>query len=420
MMKRTVILGLDGVPFGLLKDFADKNIMPNTKEIISKGIFKKMQSSIPEVSSVAWASLITGNNPAEHGIFGFTDFRPNSYELKFPNFNDLNLPPFWNSIEGKSIIVNVPSTYPVRRLNGVHISGFVSVELEKSVYPLSLIPKLKELDYRLDVDSQLAHKSLDLFLEDLSKTLMARVQTYRFLWDYVNWQLFMFVFTGTDRLMHFLWDACEDDRHKYHSDFLNHFRRIDEIIGEINSKIGDNDLLIILSDHGFERLDKNIYINYLLKREGFLKLQDAGEAGWSHIDYSAKAFALEPARIYLHLKNKYSRGRVESEDREKILRDLEELLYSLEIDNKKVVRDIFRKEAIYAGSLLERAPDLILVGNKGFNLKAAINADKLDDKGIFNGKHTQDDAFLLVNRMVKIPENLTVSDVVGIIKEGWL
>jgi len=43
---------------------------------------------------------------------------------------------------------------------------------------------------------------------------------------------------------------------------------------------------------------------------------------------------------------------------------------------------------------LDKAADLILVGNKGFNLKGTIKADKLSDKGIFTGKHSQDDAFL--------------------------
>jgi len=75
---KTVIIGLDGVPFGMIENLADNGIMPNTAELISEGIFKKMLSSIPEVSSVAWSSMITGKNPAEHDIYGFTDLLPNT------------------------------------------------------------------------------------------------------------------------------------------------------------------------------------------------------------------------------------------------------------------------------------------------------------------------------------------------------
>ena len=156
----------------LIKDFAEIGIMPNTAQLISQGIFKKMNSSIPEVSSVAWSSIITGQNPGQHGIFGFMDLYDHSYEMKFPNFNDLKAEPFWDQWEGRSVIINVPSTYPVREMNGVHISGFVSIDFEKSVYPKSLVPQLRRLDYRLDVDSQKAHSAMDLFLKDLDLSLI--------------------------------------------------------------------------------------------------------------------------------------------------------------------------------------------------------------------------------------------------------
>ena len=417
MPKKTIIIGLDGVPFGLLKKLAETGIMPNTGKLIANGTFKKMSSSIPEISSVAWSSIITGTNPGEHGIFGFTDFSPGTYQLSFPNFNNLKKSPFWTKIAGKSVIINVPATYPVKEMDGIHISGFVSIHLEKSVYPQSLLPELKELDYRIDVDSAKAHQSLELFLSDLEQTLKARIRTYRYLWE-KEWETFMLVFTGTDRLMHFLWNAYEDKEHQYHQDFLNHFHQIDEVIGEIKNKISNEDSLIILSDHGFEGLDKEVYINYLLKKEGFLKLQDTDEPTGTDIDYFAKAFALDPARIYLNLKDKYPHGSVEPKDKGKILEDLDSLFNSLKIENKKVIRDIYRKEEIYSGPLLDQAPDLILVGNKGFNLKGTMKADKLSDKGIFTGKHSQDDAFLLTTNKINIPENPVVSDVVGLIKGG--
>lgn len=417
--KKVVIIGLDGVPFGLLGNLSETGIMPETGKIIHNGILRKMQSSIPEISSVAWSSIITGVNPAEHGIFGFTDLFPNSYNLRFPNFANLQVQPFWMNIPGKSVIINVPSTYPVKEMNGVHISGFVSIDFERSVYPSSLIPELQKLDYRLDVDSEKAHKSLELFLSDLDKTLDARIGAYRYLWNSCDWQVFMPVFTGTDRLMHFLWDAYEDETHKYHEDFLNHFRKIDEAIGEISANLGEDDLLIILSDHGFERLDSDVYINYLLRKEGFLKFIDDKEPDMRNIDSSTKAFALDPARIHINLKDKYPSGGVEKSDRERTLRDLEDLFNSLELNERKVVRDAYRKEDIYSGPLLEQAADLILVGENGFNLKANVREERLEGKPIFTGKHTQDSAFLLLSGTVNestIPENPTVYDVQSLIQ----
>ena len=394
---KTVIIGLDGVPFGMLKDFAEAGVMANTAELISRGIFKKMYSSIPEISSVAWSSMITGQNPGQHSIFGFIDLFPDSYKMRFPNFADLKSPPFWDQRQNKSIIINVPSTYPVKDMNGVHISGFVSIDFEKSVHPKSLIPKLNDLDYRLDVDSQKAHTDLNLFLEDLDETLTARIKAAEYLWDYIDWQTFMLTFTGTDRLMHFLWDAYEDKDHKYHDAFLEHFRRIDQAIGEIYSKLAENDVFLMLSDHGFEKLEKDVYVNYLLASEGFLTFRPNTEPKLVNIDSATKAFVLDPARIYINQKGKYPAGSIEVNDKDACVGELESLFQSLQIDGRKVIKHIYRKQDIYAGPYVDDAPELVLIAERGFNLKGAMAAQELTRKGPFTGKHTYEDAFLLLN-----------------------
>jgi predicted AlkP superfamily phosphohydrolase/phosphomutase len=418
---KTIIIGLDGVPFGMIEGFAEAGVMPNTSGLISQGVFKKMHSSIPEVSSVAWSSMITGLNPGGHGIFGFMDLFGESYKMRFPNFSDLKAPPFWDQWEGKSVVVNVPSTYPVREMNGVIISGFVSIDFQKSVYPKSLIPQLKDFDYRLDVDSQKAHSSMELFLADLDKTLEARIEAYRYLWQEVNWQTFMFVFTGTDRLMHFLWDAYEDKDHKWHNYFVEHFRKIDEVIGEISGRISDEDLLIMHSDHGFERLERDVYISYLLCENGFLQFKKDEEIALNNICYGTKAFVLDPARIYLNLKGKYPCGTVEQAESEELLCQLEELFGSLEIDGRAVIRDIYRKEQLYSGPYLDSAPDLVLVGADGFNLKANVKTKQLADKAIFTGKHTQDTAFLILKGLSDesvVSDVPTVMDIKGIVEKN--
>ena len=370
--QRLIIIGLDGVPFPMLKDFADTGVMPNTCRIIQDGFFTPMRSAVPEVSCVAWSSIITGTGPGEHGIFGFIDTHPGSYKMKFPNFNDLKSPPFWQQCKGQSVIINVPATYPVRDMNGVHISGFVSINLEKSVHPRLLVPELKNLDYRLDVDAQKAHSDLNLFIEDLDKTLTARIKAVEYLWDYIDWQVFMPTFTGTDRLMHFLFNAYEDKDHKHHNDFLNHFRRIDTAIGDICSRLTESDVVIMLSDHGFEKLEKEIYINSLLASEGLLTFRPGTKPELANIDSTAKAFALDPARIYINQKGKFPAGSVDAPDKEALLKDLQNLFSTLQVDGRNVIKHIYRKEDIYTGPYLQNAADLILVAEKGFNLKGSM------------------------------------------------
>jgi predicted AlkP superfamily phosphohydrolase/phosphomutase len=237
---------------------------------------------------------------------------------------------------------------------------------------------------------------MDLFLEDLDKTLDTRIEAYKYLWDYADWSTFMLVFTGTDRLMHFLWDAYEDRSHKYHSAFLDYFSRIDAVIGEICSRAADNDRLIMLSDHGFEHLENDVYVNLLLLEAGFLGFKNDEDLDLKNICFGTKVFALDPARIYVNVKGKYPCGSVEPEQKEEVVRELEEFFGSFKTGGKKVFDRVCRKEQIYEGPCLDAGPDMVLVGAKGFNLKAGLRAACAIDKGIFTGKHTWHDAFVFV------------------------
>lgn len=418
---RAVIIGLDGVPFGMVEDFVSTGVMPNMGRIISEGVFRRMTSSIPEVSSVAWSTMITGTNPGEHGIYGFMDLKKDSYRMCFSNYNDLKVRPFWEDWPGRSVIINVPSTYPVREMNGAHISGFVSIDFARSIHPASLVGTLKEMDYRLDVDATKAQESMDAFLADVDATLDARIKAWRYLWEDQDWQTFMLVFTGTDRLLHFLWDAYEDAGHKYHDAFLDHFRRIDKEIGEIASRLTENDQLVIHSDHGFERLDYEVFLNCLLMEKGFLEFKPGSEPDWANICHGTKAFVMDPGRIYLNRKGKYPCGTVEDNDADGVLDELEELFGGLEMDGRKVIRDVYRKGDLYSGACIDDAPDMILVGAEGFNLKAGLRGQKVFDKGIFTGKHTQDTAFLVTKGPGGegvVPKEPAVSDIRGILEKS--
>jgi predicted AlkP superfamily phosphohydrolase/phosphomutase len=417
--RRIVIIGLDGMPYRLMERFAYDGTMPNFGTLVDEGVFREMASSIPEVSSVAWSSVITGTNPGEHGVFGFTDIAPGTYRTTFPNYNSLEVRPFWECGAGsRSVIINVPTTFPVREMNGVHIAGFVALDLERATYPSALVPKLQEIDYRVDVDSQKAHEALGFFLRDLDKTLQSRIDLYRYLWHEENWDTFMLVFTGTDRLAHFLWHAYEDESHKYREAFVNHFRQIDEVIGEIADSLTRDDTLIMLSDHGFERLKNDVYVNHVLQKQGFLTFEDGAPASLKAIAGESKAFALDPGRLYVHLSSRYPNGSVEARNRQAVTGDLEALFGSLELEGMKVISKVFRAEELYSGSEMYRAPDLVLLGNNGYNLRGNWKANRSFGKDIFTGKHSQADAFLLLwgeGTEGIVPEKPDVTNIVGIL-----
>ncbi len=416
MQKRLFIFGIDGTPYRLMKEYSDKGIMPNFKKLREQySIFCKMKSSIPDISSVSWSTIISGKNPGEHGVYGFIDLIPETYDLTFPNFATMKEKAYWQRDDKKKhVIINIPSTYPAKPMNGYHVSGFVSLDLDKATFPGKFLGELKTANYRIDVDSGLGHTDKGLFIKDLFETLDIRTKIGLQVWAEIDWDTFFFVVTGSDRIGHFLFKAFEDENHKYHEQFKEYFRKIDESLGKFLEKLNPEDSIILLSDHGMEKIKKQVYVNVYLQQEGFLQLE--GEKTYNNIKAESKAFALNPGRIYVHVEGKYPKGTVKEEEKEEVIKELIKAFDKLEFEGEKVINKIYRKEKIYNGREIDKAPDLVLMSNSGFNLKGSLQKDVIFENDIFEGKHTYDDSFffLKTNKEIKLPEEFSVQDVLGI------
>jgi predicted AlkP superfamily phosphohydrolase/phosphomutase len=421
---RVCVIGLDGVPFGLLLDLAKKGIMSATGRIIDSGRLHKMKASLPEISSVSWTNFMTGTNPGTHGIFGFTDLKTGSYDIRFPNFLDVKVPAFWDSLGEKgykSIIINQPSTYPARKINGVLISGFVAVELAKAVYPFSYKVDLEQMGYQIDIDTLKSRENPGFLWQELIKTLMGRQKALNFFWE-EEWDYFEFVITGTDRLHHFLWNAYPDPNHPHHENFLEYYRQIDRLINKIYTTFrknsGDEENLFLMSDHGFTGIIQEVYINAWLEKEKLLKFTNSQPKGLEDISPKTVAFALDPSRIYLNYKDRFPQGSIRAGEAKALKEEITRKLEKLEYEGKKVVRKVFNARDIYSGPLTSKGPDLVVLSEPGFDLKGSVKK-----KDIFGrtpglqGMHTWDDAFFLAKN--DYGSDFSISDIAKIIMDRF-
>jgi len=90
----------------------------------------------------------------------------------------------------------------------------------------------------------------------------------------------------------------------------------------------------------------------------------------------------------------------------------------IEVSGNKVIREVCRREEIYQGEHLERAPHLVVVANPGFKLMGRLTTDLYQPSG-FSGMHNEQ-AFLLVRApraSTIVPDTPTVEDVVSIIAQ---
>ncbi len=420
---RVCVIGLDGVPYALLSDLARRGVMPAMGRLIESGRLHRLKASLPEISAVSWTDFMTGADSGTHGVFGFTDLKPSSYSLTFPNFSDIRTETFWDELgrRGKrTIIINQPSTYPARPLNGVLVSGFVAVDPAKAFFPASCRAPLESMGYQIDIDTLRARDDQAFLWQDLDRTLAGRRRALDHLWK-EDWDYFELVVTETDRLQHFLWTAYEDGDHPGHDRFLDYYRRVDELIGSaagaFRGLTGDDEGLFLLSDHGFCGIEQEVYLNAWLVREGFLGFGSAPPQALEDVSEASAAFALDPSRIYLHRRGRFPRGSIADGEAGTVMAEIEARLLKLEYQGRKVVRRVFRGADIYSGPEAGRGPDLVVLSYPGFDLKGSLKKNEVFGRTNLEGMHTWDDAFFWANRPVG--GDLAIRDLSGIIMRSF-
>ncbi len=438
---KLLVIGLDGAPYTLITDYIEMGYLPNFKKILSGGFrLHQMDASIPDVSSTSWTSFMTGVNPGEHGIYGFMDLRPGSHKIYFPSSRDIQAPTIWDIIGGtvnnkssslyekyktsinnclRSIVLNIPQTYPAAPMNGVLTAGFVCPDMKKGTYPDNAYNYLESIGYVPDVDAAKAAEEPDLFLKEVFSALEKRALAYDYFFDNEPWDLFIGVITETDRLHHFYFDAARNQGHKYHDLFVSFYKRIDEIIGRLFTrfmeKTGGRGLFMTMSDHGFTVLRQEVYVNSLLRERGFLKI-DKEKEYFEQIDTGTKAFCMDPARIYVNLDGRFPGGPVSQSRKKDVINELKDLFISLEdSDGNPVIKSICDNGEIYHGPSSDKGPDLVCLANDGYDLKGSMKKEHVFGKGQFSGMHTRYDAHCILPGSIETAGRLHIENLAGII-----
>lgn len=154
--ERVVILGLDGLSPHLVEKYWENGDLPNLKKLAQTGTYRRLKTTTPGVSPVAWSSFQTGVNPGKHGIFDFLAPDRKRYlavlsSVKTTTYKKRNLlgmvrdgvsssilrmsTPFWTLLGNygiRSTILRVPITYPPEPLDGRLLSGMCVPDLRGS------------------------------------------------------------------------------------------------------------------------------------------------------------------------------------------------------------------------------------------------------------------------------------------------
>lgn len=78
--RRVIVLGFDGLDYGVTRDLMARGKLPNFTKLAERGSFTALGTSNPPQSPVAWSTFITGLDPGRHGIFDFVHRDPKTME----------------------------------------------------------------------------------------------------------------------------------------------------------------------------------------------------------------------------------------------------------------------------------------------------------------------------------------------------
>jgi predicted AlkP superfamily phosphohydrolase/phosphomutase len=155
-VRKVIFLGLDGLDPSLTEKFMDEGKLPNLARLREQGSYRRLRTTFPALSPVAWSTFATGVNPAKHNIFDFLNrdlrsyvpelsssrVRPSERILRLGKFRiPLSSPtlelrrrskPFWEILGAqwiRSTILRVPITFPPQRFRGLLLSAMCTPDL---------------------------------------------------------------------------------------------------------------------------------------------------------------------------------------------------------------------------------------------------------------------------------------------------
>lgn len=423
------VLGLDGVPWDMLTEWAEAGQLPNFARLLEEGAAGPCLSTTPALTALAWPSIATGVRPDKHGIYAFNRMR-SDYTRDLAGSSSLKRPALWDVVP-ESTTMNVPMTYPASDIDGRMITGMMTPDSrERFTTPPELRQELEAQfpGYSTGLDWKAYHGKPQELLADLLTSTDDRQRAMEWLAE-DPWELFFVVFTEPDRLQHLVWDV---------DTLQSYYRRMDDLLGDVLETVAERDgTLFVVSDHGFGPVHTTVYANSVLANAGLLTRKDdddgvrgllgkagltrgrvqsglnrlgvtndvltsllpdrmvdsvAGQLPGSHgiydVDFAETvAFVRGMGNVHIHDTARYDDGIVDPDDREAVKTTVRETFESL-VDPDSGDRVFTVADGAELFPTDDRAPDLVLQPEPGYSVNATtFPDDPFGDPGALVADH---------------------------------
>ena len=230
------------------------------------------------------------------------------------------------------------------------------------------------------------------FMDDLMVAFDDRARVILHRVDAKDWDLLVGVIESTDRVQHMMWRLIDPKHPLYDAALASQFgdsiervyKRADDFVGEVVTRVGPDLPVMIVSDHGFHSWRKAVNLNTWLVQNGYMtlrgqqgadkKLSDlfGGGTFWENVDWSrTRAYAMGIGQIYFNLRGRESQGIVSPGAEAASLADeLRGKLLTMQDpeDGTSIVRAVYKRDDIYSGPYLHNAAELQVGMDEGYRV----------------------------------------------------
>lgn len=290
---RVLLIGIDGASLRMIEPLLDRGMLPNLARLRAGGASGPLESLMPLQSPRIWNSIATGKRPKKHGIISFAHAAKKGVQHLYLG-SDRKVHALWNIVSdaGMTIaVINWWNTFPPEKINGVMVSDHFRGREIKSredltnatetpngalTFPQHWESRLAGLltsdDPPIDFDDPFANNDRLRFASRINAGLSG---FFREDGDILRIALaveatehpdvMLVFFPGIDRVSHYLWGMIEppelypevlrpnpSERLAGTEAFERYYEYTDAILGVLIDRYAVNDLVMVLSDHGFE------------------------------------------------------------------------------------------------------------------------------------------------------------------------
>jgi predicted AlkP superfamily phosphohydrolase/phosphomutase len=193
--------------------------------------------------------------------------------------------------------------------------------------------------------------------------------------DHCRSGVFFCYFDYSDVMQHMFWPTPDQDPPEQAKHIRECYQKMDEVLGEVRSKLNDGDTLMVLSDHGFTGFHQTLHLNSWLKRRGLLVLREGASEGrelFADVDWSrTRAYACGFNGVFLNLTGREPQGCVEPGESADALLDAIATGLAAWKDPKTgtpVLPLVKRGAELYSGEQMARVPDLVVGPAAGYRV----------------------------------------------------